>query len=61
MAIESVVQRTNRLADGIDRQELQLLLAAVVDALQAITSKLDADGGVTDTDYRATLNSYITD
>lgn len=55
MAIESVAQRVNRLADGIDRQELGLLLTAIVDALQAVGAKLDADGGVTDTDYAATV------
>ena len=55
MAVESVTQRVNRLADGIDRQELYFLLAAIVNALQAITAKLDADSGVGDTDYAATL------
>lgn len=61
MAIESVIQHTNRLADGTDRQEMQILLTAIVDALQAITTKLDADAGVTDTNYRATLNTFVTD
>lgn len=61
MAAQSVTQRVNRLADGIDRQELYFLLAAIVDALQALTAKLDADAGVTDTNYAATLATYITD
>jgi hypothetical protein len=29
--------------------------------MQAIAAKLDADGGVTDTDYAATLATIITD
>ena len=61
MAVESVTQRVNRLADGIDRQELYFLLAAIVNALQAITAKLDADSGVGDTDYAATLATYVKD
>jgi len=61
MAVESVTQRVNRLADGIDRQELYFLLAAIVNALQAITAKLDADSGVADTDYAAILATYVKD
>jgi hypothetical protein len=61
MAIESVRQHLNRLADNTDRQELQAVLGSLVDALQAICAKLDADAGVTDTNYAATLATYITD
>ena len=61
MAVESVTQRVNRLADGIDRQELYFLLAAIVNSLQAITAKLDADSGVADTDYAATLATFVKD
>ncbi|MEY3005778.1 MAG: hypothetical protein RI942_120 [Pseudomonadota bacterium] len=58
---ESVNERVNRLADGIDRQELGHLLAAVVNCLQAVGAKLDADAGVTDTDYAATIATYVKD
>lgn len=61
MASESVKQRTNRLADGTDRQELYFLLTGIVDALQAIAAKLDADAGVTDTNYAATVATYVQD
>ena len=61
MAVESVTQRVNRLADGTDRQELYFLLAAIVNSLQAITAKLDADTGVADTDYAATLATFVKD
>ena len=62
MAIESVAQRLN--ATGLDKmteRELRILLAALVDGLQAVTAKLDADAGVTDTNYTATLATYIID
>lgn len=61
MAIESVKQRVNALAAPGDRQELAILLAAVVDALQAVAAKLDADGGVTDTDYADIVAAIVTD
>lgn len=61
MAVESVVQRTGRLADGQDRENMQLLLGNLVDALQVLTAKLDADAGVTDTNYAAVLATYIKD
>ena len=58
---ESVKERCNALADGRDAQELRLLIGALVDALQAVTAKLDADAGVTDTDYSATVSNLIQD
>lgn len=61
MSVESVAQRVNRLADGTDRQELQMLLGAIVDALQAVAAKLDADAGVTDTNYAATVATFVQD
>jgi hypothetical protein len=62
MPIESVAQRlaaTN--LDKMSERELRVLLASIVDAMQAITAKLDLDGGVTDTNYAATLATFITD
>jgi hypothetical protein len=61
MATESVAERVNRLADGIDRQELGILLTAIVDALQAVGAKLDADSGVGDTNYAATIATFVKD
>lgn len=61
MPIESVRQHVNALAAPGDRQELAILLAAVVDALQAVATKLDADAGVTDTNYAATVATFVTD
>ena len=62
MAIESVAQRLNATnLDKMTERELRILLAALVDGLQAVTAKLDADAGVTDTNYTATLATYIID
>ena len=58
---ESVKERCNALANGADGEELARLLGAVVDSLQAVAVKLDADGGVTDTDYETTVSNVIKD
>ena len=62
MPIESVSQRIN--AANLDRMteaQLRALLGNMVDAMQAICAKLDADAGVTDTNYNATLATFIID
>ena len=62
MAIESAAQRIT--ATNLDKEterNLRALMANLVDALQALTAKLDADAGVTDTNYAATLATYIAD
>ena len=61
MAIESVLVRTGKLANGKDQEELQALLSSLVDGLQALAAKLDADTGVTDTNYAATLANFVID
>ncbi len=61
MPIESVKQRIQNLADGRDRDELYKLLSALVDGVQALAAKLDADATVTDTNYAAVLATYIAD
>jgi|DEB0MinimDraft_10_1074344.scaffolds.fasta_scaffold544036_2 methanogenic corrinoid protein MtbC1 len=58
---ESVAQRVSAIPDGLTEQELRQLLAALVNGLQAVMAKLDADAGVTDTDYATTLATYVTD
>jgi DNA polymerase III delta subunit len=49
---ESVNARVNRLADGIDRQELRFLLASVVTDLNALKTSLNQ----LITDYNANTN-----
>jgi hypothetical protein len=60
MAAESVKQRMIGVTDGLTRKELTILIGTLVDALQVITAKMDADG-FGDTDYAATLALYIVD
>jgi hypothetical protein len=61
MPAESVSQRIAHIPDGLTEQELRALLAALVNGLQVIMAKLDADSGVGDTNYAATFAEYITD
>lgn len=61
MAIESLTQRVAGMTPGRDKEELLTFLAQLVNGLQALAAKLDADVGVTDTNYAATLAQYITD
>jgi hypothetical protein len=58
---ESVKLRMAPVTDGLTKQELQALIAELVNGLQAIMAKLDADGGVTDTNYAATFATFIVD
>lgn len=57
---ELVSQRIGALANGKDADELRFLLNALVDGVRAIAAKLDADATVTDTNYAATLDGYVT-
>lgn len=62
MASQSVKHRIGVTAlDGRSKEELLLLFASLVDGLQALAAKLDADATVTDTDYASTLATYIQD
>lgn len=58
---ESVQTRLSKLSNGADAKEIRLVVAAVVDALQAVAAKLDADAGVTDTNYATTVAGLIVD
>jgi len=40
--------------------DTQAIIVALNDAIKAITAKLDADAGVTDTDYAATCDPDVT-
>ena len=61
MPIESVKARISALPDKYTEKELRPLLAAVVDALQAVATKLDSDATVTDTNYAATVAAIVAD
>jgi hypothetical protein len=62
MAIESVKTRLAQVKLGdVNDRELRALLVAIVDGLQNIATKLDADATVTGTDYASTTAAIITD
>lgn len=61
MAAESVKERMIGVTDALTKKELQLLVGALVNGLEVIMAKLDADAGITDTNYAATLATYIVD
>ena len=54
---EAQVLSAHRMPDDM----FQYAEQAQANGLQAIMAKLDADGGVTDTDYAATFATYIVD
>ena len=54
-------QTINQITDPKLRRQVQPFLSECLDALQALADKLDADAGVTDVDYRTTLDGYVTD
>lgn len=62
MAAESVKVRVGKSGlDQLSERELRALLAAIVDAIQNIATKLDADSGVNATDFASTTAAIITD
>lgn len=62
MAVESVTKRVNAMGIGsMSKVQLRALLVNLVDVLQAMAAKLDADAGVTDTNYAALVATYLED
>ncbi|UOF76808.1 hypothetical protein [Caudoviricetes sp.] len=62
MAAVSAVQLVNTSKiDQLSKRQLIQLNKQLIDALQALCAKLDADSGVGDTDYAATLATYVID
>jgi hypothetical protein len=61
MSAESVKERMIGVTDGLTKHELQILIGSLVDGLQVIMAKLDADPGVGNTDYAAVFATYIVD
>ena len=62
---ESVKQRIGSTGlDQMSERELRILIAALVDGVQALAAKLDADAANTalnDTNYAATFATFVTD
>jgi len=59
MATEKIIQRINQLPVASERQELLAVLNAMIDGIRVVTAKLDADAGVTDTNYTALFDAVI--
>jgi hypothetical protein len=59
MPLEEISKRINALPDLAEARELRFLLNGLVDGIRAVTAKLDADAGVTDTNYTATFDAFI--
>lgn len=59
MPQEIIKQRVAALTNNQDSKELKILLDALVDGIRVITAKLDADAGVTDTNYTTLFDAQI--
>lgn len=52
----TIEQHINQVKDPATRQAVQKLFEAMVSEFKSLTAKLDADTGVADTDYNASIN-----
>lgn len=60
MPVEKVIQRIGATnLDIMSKRELIALLNSTIDALRAVTVKLDADATVTDTNYTAVVDAIV--
>ena len=59
--LDSEVFRLDRMNRTSKQAELGTLLQAIIDALQGIAAKLDADGGVADTDFASLWTDGLDD
>jgi hypothetical protein len=61
MPVESLKLRLSGPGPAKTDNDTRLLLQALLDGVQALATKLDADATVTDTNYRAVLDTFIVD
>lgn len=61
MPAVSLKQQIVGLGSHPDERALRPLIQAILDGVQALATKLDADATVTDTNYRAVLDAIVTD
>ena len=61
MPAVSLKQQLQSMPSNTDERALRPLIQAILDGVQALATKLDADATVTDTNYRATLDAIVTD
>lgn len=60
MATIVTKQQLAALSNARDEKTLVVTLNALIDAIRVVTAKLDADAGVTDTNYTALFDAVIT-
>ncbi len=62
MPAESIIYRTqsSQAELPMSTDDYRKLMIALLDAIKAVTAKLDADAGVTDTNYTATVATFVT-
>ena len=58
MALSTVARKATQMP-GSDVAELLTRFNDLCDLVRALAAKLDADGGVTDTDYAATVDAGV--
>ena len=56
---KTFTQYTRTMADRSAEQGMLVKQDAIIDTLKALAAKLDADAGVTDTDYASTLTDLL--
>lgn len=57
---ESITKRLNASSlDAKSKREVQAILQAILHAVSGMAAKLDADAGVTDTDYQAKVSAIV--
>lgn len=64
MPAVSLKQQLTALSPQIDERAIRPLIQALLDGVQALASKLDADAAnaaLNDTNYRAVLDAIVTD
>lgn len=54
-------QQLQSMTTLTDERAIRPLLQALLDGMQALATKLDADATVTDTNYRAVLDAIVND
>lgn len=61
MAVPEVLAQriTQTELDKISQRELRSLLEGLIDGIRTVTLKLDADAGVTDTNYTAVFDGMV--
>lgn len=61
MPAESLKIRLSGVSTSQHEKDTRAILQSILDGVQALATKLDADATVTDTNYRAILDAIVLD